>query len=66
MSTFGSASQPGNEQVAEQELKSEVEAFMMARAHALHEYGWSDETIAEALGIGEEVIEYFSADNGEY
>ena len=59
MSSNWSTPEPGTEQVADN--LSEVEAFMVSRIDDLQEYGWSNETIAEALGVSETFVEEYSS-----
>ena len=63
MSTNWISPETSSEQVAES--ISEVEAFMESRVEDLQEYGWSNETIAEALGVNEEFVVEHSSNNGE-
>jgi hypothetical protein len=39
---------------------------MTSRVYELQEYGWSNERIAEALGVGEEFVEDHSSGHDEY
>jgi len=55
MRTILVSPESGREQVAEN--ISEVEVFMASRVNDLQEYGWSNETIAEALGVNKEFVE---------
>jgi len=66
MAVLWSSSQPGSEQMIQQEAISEVEAFMASRVYELQEYGWNNERIAEALGVGEEFVEDHSSGHDEY
>ena len=58
MDTTWSSPESGNGQVVENENNvSVVEAFMVDRIGDLQEYGWSNDTIAEALGVNVEFVE---------
>lgn len=66
MATFWSSSDPGIEQSIEQAAISEVDAFIASRVDELQDYGWSNETIAEALGISESSIDEYADGHGEF
>lgn len=59
MSSNWSTPEPGTEQVTDN--LSEVESFMISRIDDLQEYGWNNETIAEALGVSETFVEEYSS-----
>ena len=61
MATFWNSYQPESEQLMEQEVLSDVEAFMVSRVAELQDYGWSNENIAEALGVDDKFVEDHSS-----